>query len=67
MGCLYSKINKEDTIIPENTNQITRQETIKSSNKKSNIKINVTRPNPMTGFEENKNLRIKIPSNTNRI
>jgi len=63
MGCLYSKINKEDTIIPENTNQITRQETIK----KSNIKINVTRPNPMTGFEENKNLRIKIPSNTNRI
>jgi hypothetical protein len=68
MGCNNSKIvdekkiNTEIEITPV-VNEI-KEIPISNEIKKLNIKINIIRPNPMTGLEENKNLRIKIPSNT---
>jgi hypothetical protein len=62
MGCINSKINNHQKIktdidiIPE-----VKEVPISNEVKKLNIKINITRPNPMNGLEENKNLRIKIP------
>ena len=68
MGCSNSKINNHAKIQTELdiTPVVKEIKEIPISNeiKKLNIKINIIRPNPMTGLEENKNLRIKIPSNT---
>jgi hypothetical protein len=74
MGCNNSKIIKHHKIQTELdikselkevpiSNEIKEIKELPISNevKKYNIKINVTRPNPMVVYEENKNLRIKIP------
>jgi len=65
MGCINSKIIKHHKIqtdldIKPISNEI-KELPILNEVKKYNIKINVTRPNPMVVYEENKNLRIKIP------
>ena len=63
MGCQNSKIKDETVIESPITPVVNEIKEIPISNeiKKLNIKINIIRPNPMTGLEENKNLRIKIP------
>ena len=65
MGCINSKITNEKKIHTEkDITPVLKVIPISNEVKKLNIKINIIRPNPMTGFDENKNLRIKIPSNS---
>jgi hypothetical protein len=68
MGCNNSKIMKNEKIQLDLDNltevkDIKKEVTVINNDevKKYNIKINITRPNPFNGVEENKNLRIKIP------
>ena len=70
MGCHNSKISIEEKIETEiklselQVSEVKEIKEIPISNeiKKLNIKVNIIRPNPMNTFEDNKKLRIKIPS-----
>jgi hypothetical protein len=64
MGCNNSKIMNNEKIQHDLDNLAKGKVTNNDEVKKYNIKINITRPNPFNGIEENKNLRIKIPKNT---
>jgi hypothetical protein len=63
MGCINSKIINHAKIQNElDITPVVKEIPISNEIKKLNIKMNIIRPNPMTGLEENKNLRIKIPN-----
>jgi len=64
MGCNNSKIMNNEKIQLDLDNLPVVKVINNDEVKKFNIKINITRPNPFNGVEENKNLRIKIPKNT---
>jgi len=75
MGCKNSKISIDEKIGTEikvselqvSEVKVSEAQEIPISNetKKLNIKVNIIRPNPMNTFEDNKKLRIKIPSKKN--
>jgi len=64
MGCNNSKIMNNEKIQLDLDNLPVVKVINNDEVKKYNIKINIIRPNPFNGVEENKNLRIKIPKNT---